>query len=112
MRFCINLCRRVLGSFEQYRYPQVHEGLGEVDDCLAGVVDGHGGHGEVRALVDQLADYKKNRSMKVRHTVRIAVNTYSVPLSRLPVVDPVHVVGDGVQAEAEPVHVTDGLKKE
>ena len=29
---------------------EVHEGLGEVDDALPSVVDGHGAHGEVSFL--------------------------------------------------------------
>ena len=35
---------------EKYSYAEVHEGLGEVDDALPGVVDGHGAHGEVSFL--------------------------------------------------------------
>jgi hypothetical protein len=44
----LNFCAIVY--LEQDADAQVHEGLGEVDDALPGVVDGHGGDGQVGAL--------------------------------------------------------------
>ncbi len=83
----------ILGRLEQDGDAQVHEWLGEVDDRLPGVVDGHGGDGQVGALVDQLPDD-------------------TVPLARVLVAYPVHIVRHSVQLEPEAGHVGDGLNKE
>ena len=40
-----NLSGWILWRLEEDGDAKVHEGLGEVYDCLSGVIDGHGGHG-------------------------------------------------------------------
>ena len=41
---------KTTAHLEQNADAEVHEGLGEVDDGLAGVVDRHGSHGQVGFL--------------------------------------------------------------
>lgn len=84
------LCAGRFGRLEEYAYPQVHKGLGEVNDPLPGVVDGHGCDGQVGPPVHQLPDD-------------------AVPLPGLVVVEAVDVVGDRVELVLEPNNVGDGL---
>ena len=87
-----NLGRRIFGCFKKDADAQVHEGLGEVDHGLSGVVDCHGGHCDISALVDELTDD-------------------AVPFTGLVVIKAVQVVRDRVQLETEAYDVRDGLRK-
>jgi hypothetical protein len=53
--------RRLSGrNFKEYGDAEVHEGLGEVDDCLASKVDGHGAKSNVSISVNEFWNWKKD----------------------------------------------------